>query len=223
MNRRVVEQGLKDRFFPIIARIIEDSQLETPGFVPRERILGQLMKEPEAKNRLGKTKAGNIIDWFSAHFTMHKHGDTRFLRWGPIFNQFERAEIEGQTAYKPISFNAIGIFPDEVNEKAGFLEGATRKVLVNAFERDPRACQRCIDVYGTNCFICGFSFGSVYGKVAEGFIHVHHLRELAEIRKEYLVDPIRDLRPVCPNCHAVLHCRKPAYSIEEVKKFLKVN
>jgi predicted HNH restriction endonuclease len=26
---------------------------------------------------------------------------------------------------------------------------------------------------------------------------------------------------VCPNCHAVLHSRVPAYSIEEVQAFLK--
>jgi|ERR1700734_3962751 len=53
-----------------------------------------------------------------------------------------------------------------------------------------------------------------------GFIHVHHLRQLSDIRKEYLVDPIKDLRPVCPNCHAVLHLRNPAYSIEDVLAFL---
>ena len=37
---------------------------------------------------------------------------------------------------------------------------------------------------------------------------------------QYEVDPIKDLRPVCPNCHAVLHRRIPAYRIEEVRAFL---
>jgi hypothetical protein len=32
---------------------------------------------------------------------------------------------------------------------------------------------------------------------------------------------INDLIPVCPNCHAMIHRRKPAaYSIEEVKEFV---
>jgi predicted HNH restriction endonuclease len=31
-----------------------------------------------------------------------------------------------------------------------------------------------------------------------------------------------DLRPVCPNCHAVLHHRVPAFSIEEVRTFLQL-
>jgi predicted HNH restriction endonuclease len=43
---------------------------------------------------------------------------------------------------------------------------------------------------------------------------------LSEIGGEYIVDPVADLRPVCPNCHAVLHRRIPAYSIEEVRVFL---
>jgi hypothetical protein len=38
------------------------------------------------------------------------------------------------------------------------------------------------------------------------FLHVHHLRELAALGKEYEVDPITDLRPVCPNLS-----RHPAY------------
>jgi 5-methylcytosine-specific restriction protein A len=64
-------------------------------------------------------------------------------------------------------------------------------------------------------------FEQCYGEVAKGFIHVHHLRPLSEIGEEYEVDPIADLRPVCPNCHAVLHLRVPAYSIEEVMNFRK--
>jgi predicted HNH restriction endonuclease len=61
----------------------------------------------------------------------------------------------------------------------------------------------------------------VYGPEVEGFIHVHHLRALSDLAREYVVDPVADLRPVCPNCHAVLHSRRPAYSIEEVRGLLE--
>ncbi|WP_444659086.1 hypothetical protein ACRQV7_00760 [Caproiciproducens sp. R2] len=36
--------------------------------------------------------------------------------------------------------------------------------------------------------------------------------------EEYIVDPIEDLEPVCPNCHAMLHRTAPPLSIEELKK-----
>ena len=66
-------------------------------------------------------------------------------------------------------------------------------------------------------------FGIIYGVIGDGYIHVHHLRALSEIREEYVVDPKIDLRPVCPNCHAMLHRRKPMLSIEELKEILLQN
>ncbi len=59
-----------------------------------------------------------------------------------------------------------------------------------------------------------------YGQIGEGFIHVHHLKPLSEIGQEYEVDPIEDLRPVCPNCHAMLHRKKPPYTIEQLKDLI---
>jgi 5-methylcytosine-specific restriction enzyme A len=113
--------------------------------------------------------------------------------------------------------------PDELDSIQTLEEGARYQVTVNAYERDPRARQLCIARHGTACVICGFSFGAAYGPMAEGFIHVHHLRPLSEIGGAYQINPTEDLRPVCPNCHAVLHRRKPAYSIEEVRAFLAVH
>jgi 5-methylcytosine-specific restriction protein A len=111
------------------------------------------------------------------------------------------------------------VLPEEVSGE--MLEGSTFRVIVNAYERSPVARERCIQHYGPVCVICGFNFGRVYGPVVEGLIHVHHLRPLSEIGGAYTVDPVADLRPVCPNCHAVLHSRTPVYSIEEVRNFLK--
>lgn len=112
-------------------------------------------------------------------------------------------------------------FPEEVDDSTPLFEGAVRQVRVNAYERNPEARKRCIEHYGACCCVCGFNFGQVYGEVVEGFIHVHHLLALSAIGREYVVDPIKDLRPVCPNCHAVLHRRNPAYSIEEIRAFLR--
>ncbi len=108
--------------------------------------------------------------------------------------------------------------PEEVDGE--LLEGAVIRVLVNAYERSSVARERCVRHHGATCLICGFNFGRMYGPMVEGFIHVHHLRALSEVGAEYVVDPVMDLRPVCPNCHAVLHSRTPAYTIEEVRGFL---
>lgn len=111
--------------------------------------------------------------------------------------------------------DGIGVLlPEEIATAVEpVVEGEAHRVLVNSYERDSAARQRCIAAHGTNCCICGFDFGAVYGSVAEGFIHIHHLRPLSEVGKAHKMLPEEDLRPVCPNCHAVLHRRIPAYSI----------
>jgi len=113
-------------------------------------------------------------------------------------------------------------FPEEVDQvQEEIFEGTVRKVTVNAYERNPEARKQCINHYGAKCSICGFDFLEVYGDVGKDFIHVHHLKQISEIGETYKIDPIKDLRPVCPNCHAILHRRKPPYTTDEVKGFLR--
>ncbi len=108
------------------------------------------------------------------------------------------------------------IYPDEIEDKDLF-EGTKKQIIVNAYERSSQARQECIEHYGVKCSICNFDFEAVYGDLGKGFIHVHHIKPLSEIDEKYKINPIEDLRPVCPNCHAMLHKRKPSYSIEEIK------
>jgi 5-methylcytosine-specific restriction protein A len=118
--------------------------------------------------------------------------------------------------------NGRPLFPDEVAEPERFFEGATLRVPVNVYERNPAARAACIAHYGAKCQVCDFDFGECYGEIGEGFIHVHHLKLLSEIGQEYEVNPIDDLRPVCPNCHAMLHQRSPPLTIEELKRRIRI-
>ena len=97
-----------------------------------------------------------------------------------------------------------------------YLEGTRQTRLITTCERNPEARSKCIEHYGARCRVCGLVFDERYGEIGKGFIHVHHLVQMAEISDVYEVDPIKDLRPLCPNCHAMLHKRVPAYTIEEL-------
>ena len=112
------------------------------------------------------------------------------------------------------------LFPDEVAAAERFWEGATRRITVNAYERDVRARRACIAHFGTVCRGCGFDFATTYGELGRGFIHVHHTRPLSEIRAGNVPNPKRDLIPVCPNCHAMLHQTSPPLTIAELQKRL---
>lgn len=109
--------------------------------------------------------------------------------------------------------------PDELAVE--LTEGATTRVLVNRYERNPEARRRCIEHHGTACKVCEVDFSSRYGPIGVGFIHVHHLRALSSIGVSHSVDPVKDLRPVCPNCHAMLHTRTPPYTIRELRAMMR--
>jgi 5-methylcytosine-specific restriction enzyme A len=113
------------------------------------------------------------------------------------------------------------LLPVEVDPSDPIHEGTRFQVMVNAFERDPEARRQCMAAHGTDCCICGLNFGAAYGPEAEGFIHVHHVKPLSEIGREYVVDPVRDLRPVCPNCHAVLHLGDKCRTVDNVKRLVR--
>ncbi len=132
-----------------------------------------------------------------------------------------RLEIEwAQLLNQPAPLDE-GILAEEADTTTTFKEGATKQVTVNVYERSAEARTACIKHYGSSCSVCGFSFEKAYGRIGANYIHVHHLKPLSEIGDDYDLNPITDLRPVCPNCHAMLHRRKPAYTIQELKKLMK--
>lgn len=141
-----------------------------------------------------------FIDWIETD-------EPHYYEYGKLRESFANALFES------------GILKSETKQQT-YKEGKKVEVEQNRYERNPQARQDCINFYGKACMVCGFDFEKIYGEIGKGFIHVHHIKEISSIGKEYVVDPIKDLRPVCPNCHAMLHQKKPAFTIEELKEIL---
>lgn len=110
--------------------------------------------------------------------------------------------------------------PGEVATAQSFEEGDVRTVKVDVRERNPAARRACIEHFGVACQVCGMTFAAAYGPIGDGFIHVHHINPLGGASGARQLDPVRDLRPVCPNCHAMLHSRSPPLTIEELKELV---
>jgi len=123
-------------------------------------------------------------------------------------------------AHSPKEPADVELTPGEISDPTTYPEGATRSVSVNVYERSAAARSVCIAHYGCECVVCGFDFEAVYGEFGAGFIHVHHLVSLSDVDEDYTVDPVADLRPVCPNCHAMLHRGEPALNIADLRERL---
>jgi 5-methylcytosine-specific restriction protein A len=124
-----------------------------------------------------------------------------------------------QLNYKKISTKSKAtIKPD--SGKSEYSEGLGAQVMITRYERNPYARKKCVEKFGYSCCVCNFNFEKVYGETGKNFIHVHHLEPISTKGKSYNVNPESDLRPVCANCHAIIHRRRLPYSIDEVKSFL---
>jgi 5-methylcytosine-specific restriction protein A len=101
------------------------------------------------------------------------------------------------------------------------VEGEASDIVLNKYERSKVARDQCVLYHGTKCMVCGIDFKSMYGDIGQGFIHIHHIIPISKQRGAYEVDPINDLVPLCPNCHAMAHRRTPPVSIEELRTIIR--
>ncbi|MCA7927389.1 HNH endonuclease [Burkholderia cenocepacia] len=155
----------------------------------------------------------NMVQWARRRLNERDYlAPARRGRWRLSKTGVDKARLLESGRLRYISY------PDEVSEN--LIEGAVQKVTVNAYERSILGRQACINHYGYRCFVCEFDFEKIYGERGKNFIHVHHLVPLASIGESYLLDPIRDLRPVCPNCHSMIHRTDPPCSLEILKSML---
>ncbi|MEQ9261356.1 MAG: HNH endonuclease [Roseovarius sp.] len=107
--------------------------------------------------------------------------------------------------------------------KGEYREGSEKWVSSLYHERNSDARAKCLAIKGFNCAVCDINFGERYGAIANNFIHVHHIKPISSYVAEQTVDPEVDLVPLCPNCHAVAHMRKPEpFSVQEVRDLLGV-
>lgn len=146
--------------------------------------------------------------------------------WSSLFTEDEVETARTRLArYGYFETDDSTLRPDNQpsEEVAVYIEGKTSTILVNSYERNSEAREACIQHYGAKCCICDFSFGDAYGSNYADYIHVHHICPLASVKKEYVVDPIADLRPVCPNCHAVIHRHRQPLTILQVKALLRAD
>lgn len=192
--------------------------LRMPHHAPLNSQVGRLGKRivKMLNIQAPKQKYGEGVNWW--HVPFWGTGSREGFYW------ILRPELrDAMRELEEAAFSLEVTIPEEIDVDGheNLYEGAKTQVYVNSYERNRSARDRCVKYYGARCIICGFDFEKVYGEIGRNVIHVYHLKPLYEIGATYNVDPIKDLRPVCPNCHVIIHKNNPAYSIDEVMAMIK--
>lgn len=145
----------------------------------------------------------------------------------PVIDECEESNLEDIIAYwaglaAGMFLSLLNVIQIEEKQNSELVpEGGQSKRLVNKYERNPINRELCLSANGYVCKICGFDFEKKYGPIGEHFIHVHHIVPVSEMKHEYMIDPVNELIPVCPNCHSMLHRTNPPLKPEELSKMIK--
>ncbi len=106
--------------------------------------------------------------------------------------------------------------------------GATKETKIYKRSKELRdaAIESFLKDYGSlSCNICSFNYEEKYGSAGKGFIEVHHQTPIYMYKDEDQIktieQAIKNLAPVCANCHRVIHRTRPPFTIEEMAEIYK--
>jgi 5-methylcytosine-specific restriction enzyme A len=105
-------------------------------------------------------------------------------------------------------------------DSLGNYEGELSRVEINRYERNRYNRALCLAFYGFECRGCGSVMEEVYGPLGVNVIHVHHIVPVSQMGSSYRLDPIKDLIPLCPNCHTIVHRENPPLSVLSLREIL---
>jgi 5-methylcytosine-specific restriction enzyme A len=203
------------------------------GIPERPEVKRHLLQLLQRQGPMTPTEAYKAL---AAHWRLSNEEMTAQRAGGPLYEHeirwarqelvvaglMERPGMRGRGVWKLCVVDEVDIASPEEQALRTWPEGSVHRVVVNRYERNPKARQQCIAMHGMACKACGTVLEEVYGPIAAGRIHVHHISPLSEVGDGYEVDPMEDLVPLCPNCHFVTHLREPPLTLEQLQSLVQV-
>lgn len=127
----------------------------------------------------------------------------------------------------PEKYKQIREIREGTNIHEEYTEARRRTSERYFFSRNPSLARAAKQMYGTQCQACGFDFEVIYGEIGKGYIEAHHLNPLSERAEnewtEELKTTVDEVTVLCANCHRIIHRRRPALSLDELRAILKQN
>lgn len=167
-----------------------------------DRLFASIMAEPKAKVVEPKTKAvepkAKVVE--------------------PEVNKIEEKVLS--SIKKEETPEPVAIEMPKVSQPQEKVESLTEE----SAEKDEKSIKKaCLEYYGAICDLCGFDYGYTYGEAFENMIEIHNVKHTHEVGNEISpdTDPIKDLIPICCNCHQVIHSQNPPISIEKMREMIK--
>ena len=129
--------------------------------------------------------------------------------------------LDNDFSYEEIAASLVKIEKNESTRKIEVFdenliiqEGLKKLVKSSKYERSVKlrnfAIERFTKDGKINCSCCNFNFEDFYGiEIGKGFIEIHHAKPVFKFEdedlKKTLEEAIKNVVPVCSNCHRMIH------------------
>ena len=194
------------------------------GSIKMTKLISILRSELQPKGADLSILDGRQDDHFSqkvrnlvSHRTLVKKGYAKYIQGkegGGVLTLTQKGMKHSEDAMGASSLPA----PSLDNEHLLVAEGHRMLRTANSAARSQALRKMALKIHGSSCVGCGLDFLTKYRKVARDCIELHHVIPISSgVRKS----TIKDLVPLCPNCHRVAHTEHPPLSVSAVRRMLR--
>lgn len=111
--------------------------------------------------------------------------------------------------------NLTGEFPEgRIVERTHKARERNNQVIALAKERFKKQHGRLF------CQVCKFDFEKTYGNIGKDFIEGHHTIAVSEMTPDHKTK-VEEIAMLCPNCHRMVHKKRPWLTMMELDKLIR--
>ncbi len=160
-------------------------------------------------------KVRNLV----SHRTLVKKGFAKYVK-GKDGGGLLALTAEGMKHTADGSAHGVLNLSDLENEHLHVSEGHLTLRTATKAARSQALRKLALKMHGSICTACGLDFRSKYKAVKRDCIELHHVVPISDgVRK----NTIKNLIPLCPNCHRVAHTTQPPLSLSAIRRMLQTD
>jgi len=196
------------------------------GSITMSKLIDELRSSMSPKGKDLAILDGRQDDHFSqkvrnlvSHRTLVKKGFAKYVQ-GKDGSGLLALTAEGRKHSADGSVYGVLDVTDLENEHLLVSEGHLRLRTATKASRSQALRKLALKMHGSICTACGLDFHAKYKAVKRDCIELHHVVPISEGIRE---NTIKNLIPLCPNCHRVAHTTQPPLSISAIRRMLQTD
>lgn len=197
----------------------------------RDTRFSQIVRNLKSHNTFNRN---GFADYEDGCFQITKAGQEHLEANREVLNYL----LDNNFSYKDITDSFVKIETTKkqkkievFDEEAWINEGGKKETKTARYDRSARLRDYAREKFTIDgqicCTCCGFNFNKFYGQeLGRDYIEIHHIKPIFKYEDEdmekTLKEALKNLVPLCSNCHSMIHRnRKEPLDVETLKEIIE--